>query len=117
MASNYEQYNGEIPMNCKYCALKVIGFLLKSMYMHVYVLYMWVLNTLHKHDGKERLTTLYVLHFVASFPGFQKRTKMADNNSQILSRIEEVYTSFFPPLLFFWCIWCLALCWVVHSID
>lgn len=40
MASNYEQYNGEIPMN-------------------------------------------------SSFPGFQKRTKMADNNSQILSRIEE----------------------------
>lgn len=40
MASNYEQYNGEIPMN-------------------------------------------------SSFPGFQKRTKMADSNSQILSRIEE----------------------------
>lgn len=40
MASNHEQYNGEIPMN-------------------------------------------------SSFPGFQRRTKMSDNSSQILSRIEE----------------------------
>lgn len=57
-------------MNCKYCVLKVIGFLLKFMYMYVYVLYMWVLNKLYKYDGKQRLIILYVLYFVVSFLGF-----------------------------------------------